>query len=227
MVSFLAGRRLGVEGDSISALFNNAWQNVVLARTGMTLAPQDARPGRSFSTAFECWSQPQVGGALGPFTASYVFPTVGSSCGQNQMGLSNGMSFAQSLANTDVQIIELGTNDQGTPLGELGDATTAGTYFGNMRWVAETYLQAKPSLRLVFVTLQFNGFASTAVNQQYAAATAQYGNSIGVPVINMFELGGVNAITASALTRDGIHPSDLGFSNFYGPVIAQGLQRIF
>lgn len=54
-----------------------------------------------------------------------------------------------------------------------------------------------------------------------------YGASAGVPVINMFVLGGVNSITAPVLLRDGIHPSDYGFQAFYGPVIAQHLTMLF
>ena len=54
-----------------------------------------------------------------------------------------------------------------------------------------------------------------------------YGKSVGIPVINMFELGGVNALTAGSLLRDGLHPSDFAFTNIYGPVIAQGLQHVY
>ena len=227
-ISFLQGRKLGVTGTSISALFNHAWQDVVLKRTGMTLITQDARPGRTFQTTFECWGHPAVGAKLGTFQADYTFPGVGGTCGGSQnLGLVDGETFATSLADTDVQVVELGTNDQGFPLGQLGDPTTADTFYGNMRWVVETYLQAKPSLRLVLVTLQFNGLASAAINQEFADAMVGYGNSVGVPVIDMYKLGGVNAVTASTLTRDGVHPSDYAFANFYGPVIAQGLQHVF
>ncbi|WP_198152101.1 hypothetical protein [Granulicella tundricola] len=226
-VSYLQNRKLGVQGDSFSALFNNAWQNVVTSRTGMTLAVQEAHPGKRFDTAFECWSNPAVGGMLGPFTASHNLSGTGGTCAQATFGISDGTLFADSLANVDLEVIELGTNDQSTTLGQLGDATNSGTYYGNMRWVVENYLNAKPTLRVVMVTLQFNNFASAATNQQYADATVAYGNSIGIPVINMFKLGGVNAISSPVLLRDGAHPSDFAFANFYGPVIAQQLQTLF
>ena len=140
------------------------------------------------------------------------------------------MSFASSLANVDLLVIQLGTNDGVVPLGQLGDATNAGTFYGNMRWVVETYLNAKPTLRIVLVTTQYNGFYTPpSAAQAYASASEAYGNSIGVPVINMYKLGGVNANTISVLTNnsDTVHPSALGFAKFYGPVIAQGLQQIF
>jgi hypothetical protein len=193
----------------------------------MVLRTQDARAGRTFADAFECWGNPPVGGAVGTFNASYVVPAVTQSCSSIVSGITNGQTLAQSLTNVDLEVIELGTNDESTPLGNLGDAVTAGTFYGNLRWVVETYLTAKPSLRVVLVTPQWNGFFSPTTTQQFALAMEQYGNSIGIPVINMFKLGGVNGITQSTLTRDGTHPSDFAFSNFYGPVIAQGLQKVF
>jgi hypothetical protein len=225
--TYLQGRRMAVQGDSISELFSNAWQSVVTSKTGITLAVQEAHPGRRFDTAFECWSNPPVGGTLGPFTASHTLSGVGGTCAGNSLGIMDGSTFADSLANIDLELIELSTNDTSVPLGQLGDATNAGTFYGNMRWVVETYLSAKPSLRLVLITLQYNGLASTVTAQQYANAMVTYGKSIGVPVINMYELGGVNAITAPVLLRDDIHPSDFGFANFYGPLIAQGVMQLF
>jgi hypothetical protein len=41
--------------------------------------------------------------------------------------------------------------------------------------------------------------AIVATNQLYADATVAYANSMGVPVLNMFNKGGVNAITGPAL----------------------------
>jgi hypothetical protein len=220
--SFLQGRRFGVQGDSIAADYNNAWQNVVLARTGMTLAYQDARPGRRFDTAFECYGTVTPGTALGVFQASNAPGNCVASAGVD------GQTLAQNIANVDLLVVALGTNDfSAVALGGPGDATNAGTFYGNMRWIVETYLAAKPSIRLVLVTLQYVGTFPNATIQGYANATVIYGNSIGVPVINMSALGGVNSISAPALMRDNYHPSDFGFANNYGPVIAQGLQQLF
>ena len=220
-----------MQGDSISAQFGPLWQNVVIQRTGMSLVMQDARSGRRFDQAFECWGNPPVGGVPGAFDPTYVFPANFGSCagGTNTafIGINPGMSFADSLANVDLMVIDLGTNDQSVQLGQLGDAVTANTFYGNMRWVVETYLNTKPTLRIVLVTTQYNRFATPAVNQQFAEATELFGNSIGIPVINMFKLGGVNAKTEPVLLRDSVHPSDFGFTHFYGPVIAQKLQSLF
>ena len=215
----LAGRRFAVQGDSISALFHQAWQTVVIDRTGMTLVNQDARGGRRFDTAFECWGHPQIGAAPGVFESSL---TAGSgTCGAEQTGLSDGMTLAQSLQNVDVLILELGTNDVHTALGSPGDALNAGTFYGNMRWVTESYLAAKPSLRIVMVTVQSNASASRDVVKLYADATVAYAGSMGIPVLNMMDLGGVNPISAPVLVPDGTHPGSFAFKTTYGPLIAQ------
>ena len=227
MVSFLQGKKLGVQGDSISALFGNAWQNVVTMRTGMALTVQDAVAGRTFASALQCWGNPSVGQPIGTYNANFVIAVWSIPCSATTSGLTNGMTLAQSLANVDVQVIELGTNDQSVPLGSLGDATNAGTFYGNMRWIVEAYITAKPTLRVVLVTPQYNSYAPEATTQQYVNAMVAYGGSIGVPIINMNALGGVNALTVGTLTRDGVHPSNVGFSTFYGPVIAQGIQNVF
>jgi hypothetical protein len=224
-MSFLAGRGFSVQGDSIASA--RYWQPVVAARTGMVQVGEDARPSRSLITAFECWGNPAVGAAPGTFNINYVYPGSEAACGSYTSGYTNGMTFAQSLANVDIEIIALGTNDQSEPIGTLGDATTAGTFLGNLRWVVETYLSAKPTMRVVLVTPQYNAIAPPAVTQQYVNAMVAYGGSMGVPVINMFALGGLNSITAPALTADGTHPNQFGDANFYGPVIANAIITLF
>ena len=136
-----------------------------------------------------------------------------------------GSTLAQNLAGVDCLVMVLGTNDNmfAVPLGTMGDPTTAGTYYGNLRWITEAILQAKPGLRIVLVTPQFVSNVAPAQTAQYVGATLAYGSSMGIPVINMATRGGVNPLSYPVLLRDGIHPSDFGFARFYGPVIAQGL----
>ena len=62
-----------------------------------------------------------------------------------------------------------------------------------MRWVVETYLAAKPTLRIVLITPQYSVLAPPSTTIQYVNAITAYGNSMGIPIINMFTLGGVNA----------------------------------
>lgn len=220
----LSGRRLGIQGDSFSAGFKNAWQQVVLDRTGMTLVYQDARSGRQFSEAFECYGTTTPGTPLGVFNSQIApnkcFRTAGS----------DGNTLAQNIAGVDILVIQLGTNDQNhnVPLGFLGDPANAGTFFGNMRWVAENYLAAKPTMRVVFITPPYNKLVTTYTYAQVADAEVAYGKSMALPVIDINARGGVNALTAPVLLQaDGVHPTSLNFSTYYGPTIAQELTRIF
>jgi hypothetical protein len=124
-------------------------------------------------------------------------------------------------------IIELGTNDENSPIGQLGDGPTSGTDEGTLRWIVETIEAANPKIRVVIVTPQLNTSGTAANVKLLADAEVEYAGSAGIPAINMFRLGGVNAVNLSTLTRDGIHPTQWAFDNFYGPVIAQQLMQIF
>ena len=96
-----------------------------------------------------------------------------------------------------------------------------------MRWVVEAYLTANPSMRVVLVTPQYASWQSQAVIQQYVNAELAYGASMGVPVLNMYAAGGVNSITASTLTVDGIHPSGQGYGAFFAPTLRHFLEAQF
>ncbi len=227
--SFLQGRKFSVQGDSISSVFGNAWQNVVISRTGMIYASTDARPGRTLSTAFECYGNPNAGSPLGTFDPTFTFPVVGGNCGEFSFGMAAGNTLAQNLSGVDLIIINLGNNDAAykVALGKLGDSPSSGTFFGNLRWVIETYLIAKPTMRVVLVSNQYINGPPASTAQTYADAMTEYGNSVGIPVINMYRIAGVNSFTYKLLLQDDIHPSTFGFANFYGPVIAQALDRLF
>ena len=219
--SALPGRTFCVQGDSISASYGNAWQMIVQQRTGMILAGQNARSGRTFAQAFEIYGTTTPGTALKVNQGS-----VETSTGSFRAGTA-GNAISQDIAGCEVMLIELGTNDYHVPIGNLGDPTTAGTFYGNVRWVDEAYLSANPKMRIVHISPQYRKNVRPATTMQYVNALIAYGNSMGIPVINMFALGGVNEKTVAALTRDGTHPSDYGYSHFYGPVIAQGLLQVY
>ena len=195
----------------------------------MIYASTDARPGRTLSTAFECYGNPNAGSPLGTFDPTFTFPVVGGHCGDFSFGMTAGNTLAQNLSGTDLIIIDLGNNDAAykVALGQLGDSPSSGTFFGNLRWVIETYLSAKPTMRVVLVSNQYINGAPASTAQTYADAMTEYGNSMGIPVINMYRIAGVNSFTYQLLLQDNIHPSAFGFANFYGPVIAQALSRLF
>ena len=219
--SFLAGKRFFVLGDSISSktMANKEWQKVVANRTGLVLSFNDAIPGRHLYEAFSCYGVSHPGDQLGAYSTAIP--------GCTSDGGKDGATLAQNLANSDLALINLGTNDGHEPIGQLGDEPTSGTSQGTLRWIVETLETANPKIRVVIVTPQFNTNAPAPTFRLLADAEAEYAGSAGIPVINMFRLGGVNSINLSTMTVDGVHPNLWAFDNVYGPVIAQYLMQIF
>jgi hypothetical protein len=219
--SFLAGRRFFVLGDSISSLSTSGgeWQKIVANRTGLVATYTDAVSGRHLYQAFSCYGVNHPGDPLG--TYSIAIP------GCLTYGGKDGATLAENLADSDLAIIALGTNDENVPIGQLGDDPTSGTSEGTLRWIVETIEMANPKIRVVIVTPQMNTLGVAANIRLLSDAEEEYGGSAGIPVVNMFRLSGVNSTNLSTLTRDGIHPTPWAFDNFYGPVIAQHLMQIF
>lgn len=225
--------RIGVLGDSISSIFGQAWQNVVIRRTGAQLVYQDARAGRSFDSALECYGSPFAGDTL--FTFDHTLTAYGAACSPSALssagdtGNTDGNTLAQNLANVDLLILFLGTNDGGMAshgqLGTIDDPPGPGSFYSHMKWVVTQLLQAKPTMRLVMVTDQFNTEGPAAADKAIADAEVAYGNSVGVPVLNLYATGGNNPLTLSVYTRDGVHPSDWAFTHVLGPEIANFIQQ--
>ncbi len=220
--SFLAGKKFYVLGDSISAINGSGkeWQKVVMQRTGLIATYTDAIPGRKLSQAFICYGANAPGDELKPYSTA-VRPECTTDGGKD------GATLADNLADSDLAIIELGTNDESETIGQVGDAPTAGTALGALGWIVETLEAAKPTIRVVIVTPQLNALGTATNTKLLADAEAGYAGSAGIPAINMFRVGGLNAVNVSTLTKDGTHPTQWAFDNLYGPVIAQHLAQIF
>ncbi len=180
-------------------------------RTGSTITFQDARSGRKFSDAFECYGAPPVGGTLGTFQ-----PNANGNCLAYGDVSAIGNTLAANLANTDMLLVRLGTNDQNIPLGSLGNAANAGTQYGNMRWVVKTLLNAKPTMRVILITPELNSFASLQNIQNVVDAEIAYANSMRLPVLDLYRTSGNNALTNAIYTYDGTHPSNWAFQNVDG-----------
>ena len=122
-------------------------------------------------------------------------------------------------------ICELGTNDYSETLGSPGDATTAGTVYGNIRAFIEGVLTANPGMRLIMVT-PYNSQARTgSATLGVVAALQNVAANYGVPVLDMYHLGGFNQFNwATMLQSDGLHPTPLGGAQLLGPAIAEFLK---
>jgi lysophospholipase L1-like esterase len=198
---------------------NKEWQKVVANRTGLVPSFNDAISGRHLYEAFSCYGVSHPGDQLGTYSTAI------SGCTSD--GGKDGATLAANLADSDLAIVVLGTNDGREPIGQLGDEPTSGTSVGTLRWIVETLETANPKIRVVIVTPEFNTNAPAPAFRLLADAEAEYAGSVGIPVVNMYRLGGVNSINLSTMTGDGVHPSIWAFDNVYGPVIAQYLLQIF
>jgi lysophospholipase L1-like esterase len=224
MVSPWSGKRLGVFGDSISALFNNAWQNIVLTQNSMTLGFQDAHAGRTTYSLFENYGGDGLGTTTGDASAG---------------GMTTGTTLAQDLANVDLLIIEIGTNDNnsGFPLGSPTDAPASpGLGASNIslcaawNYILNTLQAANPNMRIVWAgpysynPLNGHGGGPVAQNAAIAAAQQTVMGQHGVPYLNALSEVGFNAQNWSVMLGDGLHPSAAGFVR-YGGYIAQKIKQ--
>jgi hypothetical protein len=225
------GKNIGVLGDSFSAWFNNEWQNIVLARTGANLTFQDSRGGRQWTQALECYGTVTPGAALSTYSTTY--PIIDQTnfafnlTGRAPQISTLGNTLAQNLATTELLIIELGENDSTYAVGAPSDPTKAGTLWGNMRWVVEAYLTAKPTLRIVMIGNTYRGDGPTlAAQQAVAAAEKAFAQSYAIPYLDLFNVGGNSLFTNTAYTRtDFIHPNDFNFQNVYAPAVANFIEQ--
>jgi lysophospholipase L1-like esterase len=219
----LAGKNLGIFGDSIVAAAGPAWMPTVEKRTNATFTFVDGVGGRETRFAFSNYNN----GALAPNDGSGTSPA--------------GHTLAQDMAGIDLLVIELGTNDGGQYRGDnLGTSTDAptmnpnATLSANIAGVITTILIAKPTLRVVWMTPwqdnPTNGHGgcdtvacSKAVNKAIIEMCAAY----GVPIINMLTESGINSQTWSTYLVDGLHPSQIGGEMVIGPLAGQKLNLYF
>lgn len=120
-----------------------------------------------------------------------------------------------------------GTNDfkMGASLGEIGaigdtDFDTT-TFYGGYRTIIEHILTNKPTTRLVLVTpLQrnkdnYNSWNTTNSQghslKDFVEAVKKLGEMYSLPVVDLFAESGINNLTLSTFTYDGLHPNNEGF----------------
>jgi hypothetical protein len=235
------GVNIGILGDSLQGF--TSWSHVLYTRLGVTSAVLQARSGRSWTTAFECYTTGAPGSTLGTYNPANASASCQPSGGGN--GETTGMTLAQVVAPVKMMLIQLGTNDGLDTIGSLGDAANAGTLYGTMRWVVENYIAANPAMRIVMVTPALNALAQPAGSFNAAAnlanitavvnAEVTYANSMGIPILNMLSGSGINSLNSATLTRDassatgniGTHPTDAYFAGPWGETITEFIRRNF
>ena len=133
-----------------------------------------------------------------------------------------------------------GTNDfnaarvggTGALLGSLSDSASyaANSFYANTKYVIETILGLKATMRIVFMTPTYRTAAPSADTESaegytlydYADAVKEVCALYGVPVLDLLRDGGLNSFNAGTYLADGLHPaaSDQGITIIGKPAAA-------
>jgi lysophospholipase L1-like esterase len=201
----LTNSNAAIFGDSYLATYGSAWMPFLSSLTGLNFTLQDGRSGRPTQDIFENYSAT-------PATRISQLQTA--------------------LANIDVVVIELSTNDgqNVATLGSPGDPATASTEYGYVQNAISTLLTAKPGLSIIWIgsilynTSSYGGVGSTpAMQAQLDTAISYVCAQNGVPYLQMSKLSGINSFNWSTYLRDGVHLTDAAYSNKFAPLIAREL----
>jgi lysophospholipase L1-like esterase len=197
------GTQAAIFGDSYLATFGTTWIPNLSVQTGLSFTLQDGVSGRPTQNIFSNYSSDP--------------PT-------------RLTQLAAALANIDVVLIELGTNDgqNVAALGNPGDPPTAATEYGYISNAIYTLQSAKPGLSIGWIgPFQYNwadylGTGSTpAMTTQLVTAFKYVCASYGVPYLDMNAVSGINAENWATFLRDGVHMTDTAYANKFAPLIAR------
>ena len=138
----------------------------------------------------------------------------------------------QNIPDKDLITIFMGTNDYGhnTPMGTIADTTDV-SFYGALNVIIPGILTAHPNSRLVWITpTHRDGFGSGFTHdwvangagntlQDYVNAIKNVCSRYSVPVIDLFEISGMNPVISgikSTYMPDGLHPNALGHNKMAG-----------
>jgi lysophospholipase L1-like esterase len=126
----------------------------------------------------------------------------------------------------DLVIIEAGTNDfkLNVPIGNIGNVNDTAfdteTFYGAYRDLLNFILKKNPIIQVVLMTpIQRDNagynieYRNTAGHRliDYSNAVKHVGEMYALPVCDLYANSGINALTLSVYTMDGLHPNDLGY----------------
>lgn len=151
----------------------------------------------------------------------------GGVAGDSSVAWATGGTFSSSAcASAGLISIFIGSNDYGgnTALGTIADASTVASTYGALKWIVNAVLTANPNAQVIFITpLQRGNFAGqTAIFpapntlgntlNQYVQAVKDVANLFAIPVLDLFNISGINSYTIPIYTNDNLHPNDAGNS---------------
>lgn len=127
-----------------------------------------------------------------------------------------------SFTSTDEVNLLLGTNDfsGSTPIGAITDApsnSVGASYYALTRYAIETMLGWKPTLRISICTLLQRTGGTTpngvgAVINDYSTAVRNIAALYALPVLDLGNVSGINALTIATYLSDGLHPNAAGYT---------------
>ena len=135
--------------------------------------------------------------------------------------------LSQTALPEDLFVIAAGTNDfkLNVAIGELkniGDVFDRTTFYGAYQTTLEYILSKRKDIRIVLFTPLHrtqSGYNSTTFENtaghklnDYVEAIKAVGARYSVPVCDMYANSGINMLTVSVDTLDGLHPNDVGYS---------------
>lgn len=130
----------------------------------------------------------------------------------------------------DIWTVFGGANDWilKTPVGTIGDNDTK-TFYGSLKAICDNVLSRpnKPKL-ILFTPLQSNRNGANDVGvtmSEYRQAIIDVGKLYSVPVLDLYNTGGIDSANLDKYTEDGVHPNILG-TELYAPKIVSAIQNL-
>jgi len=127
---------------------------------------------------------------------------------------------AGDFTNVDAVITQVGVNDRtiGTPLGTISDATTAGTYYGNMKKFVEFALTSNPSTKVILGT-PTGDMGSDALRDAilpFRQAIRDICDLYALPCWDVGRTSQLSRFTKDFYTVDNLHPGNPGAPRYDG-----------
>jgi lysophospholipase L1-like esterase len=130
----------------------------------------------------------------------------------------------------DLWTVFAGTNDwlYKTPIGDI-NSTDPTTFFGALKSVVSNIKNRPNHPKLIlFTPLQSvrNGKNVDGISMdEYRQAIINVGNQYQVPVLDLYDIGGINTQNIKEMTTDGVHPNLYG-TEIYAPKIIDAIQSL-
>ena len=154
----------------------------------------------------------------GDFTAQETYASDDHGTAQGSFVEQVAEMKAMDMSTVDAIVIEFGTNDalKLVTLDNADDTLDTLTTGGALRYIIKTLQTAYPSLKIVVLNVQkMSGYADAEHQKPYDSKSQNeviesVCADLSIPVIDIYNLLGLNSCTSSTLLSDGLHRSHNG-----------------